>query len=255
MSSEPRPELNISSGWMNAAGMLGFAPVPGSLLPEPPVAFVTNPISYKPRTPAADRFCSSFPGGFLLHTGWPNPGFRKALTRYSTRWARSEVQVWVHLLVEQPHEVNQMVRALEETDGVAAIEIGLPPIAKDDLRLQLVEAALGELPVTVCVPLDQVNAAWVEKVIDLGVSGLVISAPRGVVANTAGGFSRGRMYGSGLFPQVLLALGCLRTFGIPLIAGSGVYDQQAIDTLLSAGAAAVQLDAVLWRGWQVENLG
>jgi len=255
MNSHRRLELSLSPGWMNAAGVLGFAPLPGSPLPHPPVAFVTNPISYKSRTPAADRFYSPFPGGFMLHTGWPNLGFRKSLARYSPRWARSEVQVWVHLLAEQPHEVNQMVRALEETDGVAAIEIGLPPSAKDDLRLQLVAAALGELPLTMCVPLDQVNAAWVADVVDLGVSGLVISAPRGMVRNGVGGFSRGRIFGPGLFPQVLQALGCLRAYGIPLVAGSGVYDQQGIDALLSAGATAVQLDAALWRGWEGENPG
>ncbi len=238
---------------MNAAGFLGFTPLAGSSIGQSPVAFVTNPISYKPRTSAADRFCSPFPGGFLLHTGWPNPGFRKAVKQYSARWARSEVQVYVHLLAEQAHEVNQMVRALEETDGATAIELSLPPTAKDDLRLQLVEAAMGELPLTVCVPLDQVNAAWVGDVVDLGISGLVVSAPRGMVRNGTGGFARGRMYGPGLFPQMLQAIGCLRAYGIPFVAGSGVYDQPAIDTLLSAGAGAVQLDAVLWRGWDTGN--
>lgn len=255
MTNDRRPELSLSPGWLNAAGSMGFAPVSVSPLPQPPVAFVTNPISYKPRMPAADRFCQPYPGGFLLHTGWPNPGFRKALAHYSARWVRSEVPVWVHLLAEQSHEVDKMVRALEESVGVAAIEIGLPPTAKDDFKLQLVEAALGELPLTVCVPLDQVNAAWVEQVVDLGVSGLVISAPRGVIRNNTGGFSRGRMYGPGLFPQVVQAVACLRANGVPLVAGSGVYDQQAIDVLLSAGAAAVQLDSVLWRGWGGENSG
>jgi len=253
MNGDHRLELNLSPGWMNAAGVLGFTPLRESPLPQPPVAFVTNPISYQPRTPAADRFCNPYPGGFLLHTGWPNPGFRKVTKQYSARWARSEVQVWVHLLAEQPHEVNQMVRTLEEKDGVAAIEIGLPPTAKDDWRLQLVEAALGEMPVTVCVPLDQINAAWVRGVVTLGISGLVLSAPRGMVRNDAGGFSHGRLYGPGLFPQVLQALGCLRSFQIPVIAGCGVYDQQSVDTLLAAGAEAVQLDAVLWRGWGSEN--
>ncbi len=247
------PELNLNSGWMNAAGTLGFTPPAETMLSQPPVAFVTNPISYQPRKPAADRFCEPYPGGFLLHTGWPNPGFRKGLRQYSIRWARSEKQVWVHLLAEQPHELNQMVRSLEETEGVAAIEISLPPNANDDLLLQLVEAALGELPLVVCAPLDQVNANWVGAAVGLGVSGLVISAPRGMLRNSAGSYLRGRMYGSGLLPQMMQALGCLRTFDIPVIGGCGIYDQPSMDAVLSAGATAVQLDAVLWRGWEIEN--
>ena len=155
------PELNLNSGWMNAAGTIGFTPPAETMLSQPSVVFVTNPISYQPRKPAADRFCEPYSGGFLLHTGWPNPGFRKVLRQYSIRWARSETPVWVHLLAEQPHELNQMVRFIEETEGVAAIEISLPPYTKDDLLLQLVEAAVGELPLVVCVPLDHVNANWV----------------------------------------------------------------------------------------------
>jgi len=253
MDAASRLEINLVSGWMNAAGYAGYAPPVDSNITSPPVAFVTNPISFHSRTPAADRFCSPYPGGFLLHTGWPNPGFRKVLKQFSARWTRSEIPVWVHLLAEQPQELNRMVRTLEETEGVAVAEISLPPTARDEWMLQLAEAALGELPLVICVPLDQVTAAWVSGVVNLGISGLVISAPRGMIRNAAGSFSRGRMIGPGLFPQVLQALGCLRAYDIPLIAGCGVFDIKSMDTLLSAGATAVQLDAVLWRGWDNRN--
>ena len=251
MIATDRPELGLTPGWMNAAGAFGFAlPAEWPPLLNAPAAFVTNPISYAPRSYAAERGCSVYPGGFILHTGWPNPGFRKVLKHYAPRWARASVPVWVHLLADQPHEVDRMVRVLEETDGAAAVEISLPPIAGDDLKLQLVAAALGELPLVLCVPLDQAVAAWVGRAAQAGVSAIVLSAPRGVTPNPGGGFTRGRIYGPGLLPLALQTLSCLRDYEIPLIAGCGVYDQKSMDSLMTAGAAAVQLDAVLWRGWE-----
>jgi len=38
----------------------------------------------------------------------------------------------------------------------------------------------------------------------------------------------------------------LAQFDLPIIAGGGVYTQMDGETLLDAGASAVQLDAVLW---------
>jgi len=246
-----RPGLELPHGWMNAAGFLGFAP-PAEMpsLPVAPVAFVTNPVSYSPRSPAAERSCSDFPGGFILHTGWPNPGFRKVVELYASRWAHSLLPVWVHLLADQPHEVDRMVRALEEIEGVAAVEISLPPAAGDDLKLQLVEVALGELPLVLCVPLDQAAAGWVGKAVQAGISAICLSALRGCTPDSGGGFIRGRMMGPGIFPQAMQTLNCLQEYEIPLIAGCGVYARNSLESLLAAGAAAVQLDAVLWRGWE-----
>jgi len=36
--------------------------------------------------------------------------------------------------------------------------------------------------------------------------------------------------------------------GLPVIAGGGVYTPEQAQALLDAGALAVQLDSVLWRG-------
>ena len=251
MTMSDRPELEIPPGWMNAAGFLGFVPpAEMPLLPGAPVAFVTNPVSYSPRSPAAERGCSAYPGGLILHTGWPNPGFRKVVELYASRWAHSSLPVWVHLLANRPHEVDRMVRALEEIDGVVAVEISLTPTADNDLKLQLVDVALGELPLVLCVPLDQAAAGWVSQAVQAGISAICLSAPRGCIPDPGGGFIRGRMMGPGIFPQALQAIECLRGYEIPLIAGCGVYAQRSLESLLAAGAAAVQLDAVLWRGWE-----
>lgn len=253
MDDPVRPEVGIQSGWINAAGMLGFSPPTVWPLPLPPVAFVTDPISYKPRSPAGDRACVLYSGGMIIHTGWPNPGFRKVLQLYSKRWARSNVPVWVHLLADHPYDMDRMVRRLEETEGVAGVEISLPPAARENDRLELIEAALGELPLILCVPLDQVNMGWVTRAVDLGLSAVSVSAPRGVLPLADNSTIHGRCYGPGLLPLALNAMTCLRDLEVPFIAGCGIYDWAAYELMLKAGAAAVKLDTVLWRGWEAQE--
>jgi dihydroorotate dehydrogenase len=58
----------------------------------------------------------------------------------------------------------------------------------------------------------------------------------------------GRLLGPGLFPLVLSALRNLLPLRLPVIAGSGVYRKADAEVLLSAGATAVQVDGVLWKG-------
>lgn len=252
MDDPVRQEVDIRPGWMNAEGMLGFAPPADWPLAEPPSAFVTDPISYLPRSPAADRQCVFYPGGMILHTGWPNPGFNKVVKTCRQRWQRSSVPVWVHLLAEQPFELDKMVRSLEEVDGVAAVEISLPLNLDDTGCLDLIDAALGELPLILSVPLDQIRNGLISRAVRLGVSAVSVSAPRGVLPSAGNAAIHGRCYGPGLLPLALQALSCLRELNIPFIAGCGVYDPDDVAIMLKAGAAAVKLDTVLWRGWNAK---
>lgn len=238
-------DLSLSSPWMNSAGSLGYAPARWAW-PEPPGAFVTNPISRSRRTPAEDRGLLPYPGGFMLHTGWPNPGFRRVLQNCGPRWAAARLPVWVHLLAEDPLETGRMVRALESVEGVSAVELGLPPGGTSDDQLGLVSAALGELPLVVCVPLDALEEPWVARLPASGVAALVISAPRGSLPAPSGRIASGRLYGPGLLPLVFAALRRLRSLDLPVIPGCGIYNPADGAALLKAGALAVQLDAVLW---------
>lgn len=252
MDLPARLELEIEPGWINAEGMLGYAPPAVWPLEPPPVAFVTDPISYRPRFPAADRRCAFYPGGMIVHTGWPNPGFNKVTQTYRHRWERSSVPIWVHLLAERPYEMDKMVRSLEGMEGVAAVEISLPLKLRDNETFDLIDAALGELPLVLCVPLDQLKNGLVSRAVQLGVSAISISAPRGVLPSTENATIHGRCYGPGLLPMALQALSCLKELDVPYIAGCGVYDPGAVETMLNAGAAAVKLDTVLWRGWDAK---
>lgn len=249
----PGAELDLGSGWMNAAGMLGFAPPPVWPLPVAPVAFVTNPISYKPRYPAVNRNLIVFPGGVLLHSGSPNPGFARVLKDFSKRWSRSEVPVWVHILGEDPAGVQAMVRKLEDIDGVRAIELGLPPKQNPVDWLDMIQAAVGELPLVLNIPLDCSDSTWLQTAAKAGVSAISLGAPRGSVRGVDGSILQGRIYGPALMPQTLMAVNRLKGIGIPIIAGGGVFGPGDMHTLLDAGAVCVQLDLALWRGWEVEG--
>ena len=244
----PKYDLFIQPPYMNAAGSLGFAPNPrGAVDLSHLGAFVTNPVSLKARTVAHGRRFASFPGGFLLHTGYPNPGLSAVIRRYASRWARSDLPVIVHLLVQHVRDLPGMIGRLETLEGVVGVELGLPPeMDRSELQAYL-QMASGELPVIVRLPfegaLNLAGTAW-----EAGAAAVSLCPPRGLVAGEGAGFSRGRLYGPGLLPQSLGLVQAISQLDIPIIGSGGIYNEQQAENMLAAGALAVQLDACLWRG-------
>jgi dihydroorotate dehydrogenase (NAD+) catalytic subunit len=233
---------------MNAAGSLGFAPDPrGPVDLERFGAFVTNPISLTPRTPAQERLCLSYPGGFLLHTGYPNPGIRAVLRRCAARWERSPVPVIVHILAQRGEEVFEIARRLENIENLAAFELGIPPDASPSLAAELVSAGLSERPVIARLPLERAEAL-AAAVMEAGAAAISLGAPRGALPGPSGKLIKGRLYGPAVFPLALETLQRVLRLGSPVIGGGGVYQPAQSEALLQAGAIAVQLDAVLWQG-------
>ena len=246
-----KSSLSFSLPLMNAAGMLGFAHEPrlhGEL--GPLGAFMTNPISLTPRTPAHGVRCLPFPGGFLLHTGYPNPGLEAVLRRCVPRWERSPIPVIVHLMGQGVDDLACMAMRLEAVPGVMGIELGFPKDATRNLVRAFVEAACGELPVIARLPIDQA-IELAPAALEAGAEALSLGAPRGALPLPGGHFVEGRLYGPALFPQALAAVRSLAQSGAVVIGAGGVYSPAQAQAMLSAGAQAVQLDAVLWRGdWQ-----
>ncbi len=242
-------DIDLASPWINSAGTRGYTPSARWPLPEPPGAFVTNPISLAPRAPAANRALVHFPGGYLLHSGHPNPGLSRVLRHYAERWAQSTLPIWVHLLASTPGEVQQMAQRLEGVEGVTALELGLPPGIQGPEALEWVHAAYGELPLVVNLPLNCADQTWVGDLPKWGASAVNLCAPRGMLVDDTGKLVSGRLYGPALLPQAMAAVHALRRIEIQVIAGAGVYRLQDAQLLLDAGARAVQLDGVLWRGW------
>ena len=258
----PKRDFELRSPWMNATGMLGFAPNPRGPVDLGKLgAFITNPVSLRPRSPAESRALLPFPGGFLLHTGWPNPGLRAVLRHWAARWADASLPVVLHLMVSDPDELAEVAERLEGRleglENLAALEISLPPGSSREELARLVEAAAGELPLIVHLPFE--NAAELAQALaGSGAAAVSLAPPRGLLplkaepadagkpATAPIALSSGRLYGPGLLPQALQVVQAVARAGLPVYGAGGVFSQADAQAMLAAGAAAVQLDTVLW---------
>jgi dihydroorotate dehydrogenase len=239
-------DLYFSKPLMNAAGSMGFARDGRSGIPLGRLgAFVTNPISLRPRLPAAKPAVIEYPGGFLLHTGLPNPGFNGILKRYAARWVKYNVPMIVHLMADRPEETQHMVQRLETQENVMAVELGFAPLLADDILLLTLEISLGELPLIFSLPVEQVLSLG-PRLIEGGAQAISISAPRGALPAEHGSLVTGRIYGPSLFPRALETVYSAAKLGLPIIGAGGVWSQDNADAMLAAGAVAVQVDAAFW---------
>jgi dihydroorotate dehydrogenase (NAD+) catalytic subunit len=252
-------DLYFSRPLTNAAGSLGFAPDLRVLREAPPKqsreggelgglefgAFVTNPFSLRPRQPTSQPAILEYPGGFLLHTGLPNPGLSAGIRKYASKWNKSELPIIVHLMADRPEETRKMVRMLEEIENVMAAELGFAPLLADDIILLTLEMCLGELPLIFSLPADQLLSLG-PRLMQEGAQAISISAPRGALTAEDGRVVTGRLFGPSLFPQSLDIVRSAAKLGIPVIGSGGVRTKENADAMLSVGALAVQVDAVLW---------
>jgi len=269
-----KQDLTFSTPYMNAAGTLGFAPDFRAPVPWDSFgAFVTNPLSLRPRKPTAKPALVEYPGGFLLHTGLPNPGLPTAVKKYARRWADSRLPVIVHLMADRPDETMRMVESLEELENIAAVELGFAPLLSVDIILLTIEMCLGELPLIVGLPVEQVLSSG-PRVIQEGAATISLATPRGMMAPTlqqaqdgalnplsspkgahrgkgesvAQEWVTGRLSGPALFPKALLTVSNAVEANLPMIGAGGVESKENADAMLSVGALAVQVDESLWRG-------
>jgi len=243
----PKHDLSLHPPLMNAAGTLGFAPDLHSAVDWSRLgAFITNPVSLAPRTPARGQRFTVFPGGYLLHTGYPNPGLSHVIRHYASHWKRSPIPVVVHLFTRSAEELSEMVQRLEALDGVTGLEIGVTSEADADSVEALVQAASGELPVIMRLPME--GAAELAGIaIHSGATAISLAPPRGELPSLSGNLNQGRLYGPAIFPLALRMTHELSQQSIPIIAAGGVTTRQDVEAMLAAGAMAVQLDSALWR--------
>lgn len=239
-------DLYFSKPFMNAAGSLGFAPDPHhGIALDSFGAFVTNPISLRPRLPTVQPALLRFPGGFLLHTGLPNPGFKDTLKKYSAKWKRSDLPIIIHLMADRPQETQQMVRDLENTENVMAVQLGFAPLLLDDIILLNLEMCLGEIPLIFSLPYEQVLSLG-PRLIQHGADAISLASPRGALYDQDGNLVAGRLYGQSLFPRALEVVSSAAMLGLPIIGAGGVWTDADAEAMLKAGAMAVEIDAQLW---------
>lgn len=241
-------DLYFNKPILNAAGTLGFNP---DLRTHTDLggflgfgAFVTNPVSLRPRTPAAQPALIEYPGGFLLHSGLPNAGINAVLKKYAPRWNRADLPVIVHLMADRPEETQHMIRMLESCENVMAAELGFAPHLADDIVLTNLEMGKGELPLIFSLPAEQVLSLG-SKLIRNGAAAISIAQPRGAVMRD-GKLITGRLHGPSLLPKSLELVHSAARAGLSIIGAGGVWTEENAQDMLSAGALAVQMDTGLW---------
>jgi len=206
---------------------------------------VPRPVSLRPRLPAAQPALIQFPGGFLLHTGLPNPGLSNVLKKYSAKWNRAGLSIIVHLMADRPEETQQMVRNLENIDNVMAVQLGFAPLLSDDIILLNLEMCIGEIPLIFSLPYEQVLSLG-PRLIQHGAGAISLAPPRGALNDKDGKLISGRLYGQSLFPRSLEVVRSAAMLGLPIIGAGGVWTDADAESMLKAGAMAVETDAQLW---------
>jgi dihydroorotate dehydrogenase (NAD+) catalytic subunit len=246
----PKQDLAFRTRILNAAGMLGFAPDPRKSLNYDLLgAFVTNPVSLLPRSPAMERCSIPYLGGVLLHSGFPNPGLVKAIGKYSRQWGISSTPVILHLMVGEDLEMEKILRILEPVEGVTGLELSFDPDCDPHKIARILQIALTEWPVIAQLSIEQIRAVLPFVQSD-ELSAVSITPKRGkLIAKVADGENRlvnGRLYGASLYPQTLTDLEQALSYQVPVIASGGVTTLEQVEQLLQAGAYAVQIDTILW---------
>jgi dihydroorotate dehydrogenase len=241
--------LVLAGPVMNAAGVLGFAGEYRGLVDLARLgAFVTNPLTFGPRTPARPPNAAALGDGLLVHTGLPNPGVRAAVRRHNKEWQRLGPPVIVHLAATSEADVGRALEVLERADGVSGVEMGLRDDSHAGSAARLVRAARGGPPLIVRLPLESA-AALAAAVVAAGANALTVAAPPRASIASGGHSLTGRHYGPATFAPALAAVQAVAALGLdaPIIAAGGVFSAEAARAMLAAGAVAVQVDALAWQ--------
>lgn len=244
--------LIIDNPVMIATGMAGFdATAYRDLIDlEKLGAVVTAGISWRARGPAYGPRVVPIGGGFLLHTGLPNPGARNVIKKYSRQWSKSSMPMIAHVISTTYEDVVRCAEALEGSGGVVGIELGLrDDVLPDELTASLDAVREGsQLPILLKLPLHSAVDLW-EIAEQSGADALVVAAPpRGTDRDPISGqLVGGRLYGPWLKPQVLRIVGQIAELAtIPVIACGGIHTPDDARDYIGAGARAVQIDSLTW---------
>jgi len=240
--------LTLASPLIAGGGAFGFADEYASLVDFSKFgAFITNPITLKPRSPAREQQVIQFAGGVLIHTGLPNPGLSSVIQEHKHKWDRLGCPVIVHLAASDADEMSKCVERLENVESVAAIEVGFRDEEEIAAADSILRAAIqSNKPIIVQLPHDRASAfaRLSEKV---GAQAMTVSAPpRGTMLKD-GEWVQGRLYGVAVLPRVLRLIRQIKTqTSLPIIGAGGVHSKEDVEMVLAAGASAVQVDSAVW---------
>ncbi len=213
-------------------------------------ALVVGPVTRHPRSGPAPPRLADVPGGLVLDRGLQNRGVRRVMSRYAGLWERLGLPILVQIGDTDPREAGSTARSVVASSAVIGLELlldpGAPPEADRALVRALREAV--EVPLLAKLPLHA-PPERAQALVEAGVDCLVVGRPPQAAARTPQGlFLRGELYGPAVFPLMLHALERLAAagLGVPLVACGGIHTGDQIRDVLALGAAAVQLDSLVW---------
>ncbi|PKO13143.1 MAG: hypothetical protein CVU39_20410 [Chloroflexi bacterium HGW-Chloroflexi-10] len=232
--------------WVNAAGTGGFNPGKNLLQQFHELSmFITNPISYLPRLPADYCALIDYSGGFLVHTGWPNPGFYKVIQKYTSVWENAVCPICPHILGEDPDHIQKMVTTFENIENIYAVEIGIDLDTSCERIHTQIQAALGELPVILSLPIERIYEDWVSELFQSGISAISLQPLHGRIYRNEK-WIKGRLYGGGQLPITFQAVNKLKQSGLPVFAGVGIVQRETVQQLFEMGAYGFQIHELAW---------
>lgn len=244
--------LFVDSPVMPAAGTMGFGGQYRNIINyEKLGAFVTNPVTYEPWSPASGTRVVPLDAGVLVHTGLPNAGLSRTIKDNRHLWEAMPVPMILHLVGTNAEHVQLSVERLDWEESIAAIELGLEDEITPDDAYALTKAAAGVAEKPILVRLPALTASEIaEAVAEAGADALVIAAPpRGTARDPhSGQLIKGRIYGPMVKPMMLRLVDILanRIKNVPIIGAGGIHTLQDARDYLDAGAVAVQVDSVIW---------
>lgn len=252
ITRQGKQALFLDSPVMTASGIMGFANAYLNMINIRKLgAYVTNPITYEPWSPATGTRVVPIDAGVLLHTGLPNPGLSRTIKEYKPVWRDMGIPVIAHLVATQTEHIEKSVRHIDHEETLSAIELGLDDDMSWEEAERLVKAAkrYAEKPIIVRLPVyDAYELA--AAVADAGADALVLAAPpRGTARDPRSGrLVSGRIYSPVVKAMILRLVGVLahRLSDVPVIGAGGIHSTQDARDYLEAGAVAVQLDSVTW---------
>jgi dihydroorotate dehydrogenase len=219
-------------------------------------AIVTNPVTLRPKPGPGQPRLVETTAGFILNTGQQNPGVKKVIRQYQKTWLHLAAPVIAHLPADEPEDLLRTARALSGLEtpkgqpAIVAIELGIPHQAKPSEVLRWVGAVQegSHLPLLVKLPLNT-PPELAEAAADTYTDALVIGLPPLGTAKlpTSQAVVTGFLYGPALHSLTLRNLSSLKNrIDIPLVAAGGIHSLADVQAFLMAGAAAVQIDTLIF---------
>jgi len=253
--------LTVHSPLLLSPAAIGF----GDALPpgfdlEPVGGVVVGPVSASGRGYGGPVRLVELDGGVLASHSPFSRSARHAVDRFAAAWARLNRPVIVQLVDAIPADLVKAAQRVVQSPSVAAVEWNPPhTVAATQIGegVRALQQSI-EAPIWVKLPLDHARD-FAERAFSAGAVGLVVGQPlqgAAFVDDTAMGEATpvyGDLYGPLTFAPMLRALRDVANaqLGCALIASGGIYRQAHIRQALTAGAHAVQVDAVMWRDWAI----